>query len=261
MNTLADHNSERPNPQEQPQGFLKSTIRHLGNRVMQELIERSYLVAESEIDMMVRHENETIDWRKAGHEINIFKQKNLNEAESTRLTELKVQFLERLAGCNTIAERFALFMDEEYADDIYTLDLGETQQAGSHDAVEAIKSEYHELERMLVEQGVIEGEQPRNAAKRTVHFAKSNHPDYYQVTRNRTLFCFEQGDRKISVSKRMTFLLDKSVVPAESNPLDPKHNGRVHVALTQKLIDTQAEAVVPVRTVYFAASKPLKESK
>lgn len=258
MNGAVENNSEYLSPQEQPQGFLRRIVRNIGSRVMLEIVDRSFLIPESEIDMMVRHENEMIDLQKAGHETNIFRQKKFNETETVRLNELTIHFKERLASCHTMSDRFELFMDEAYADDIYTLDLGETKEAGSHDAVEAIKEEYHELEHSLVDRGIISGELSRADAKRTVHFYKSAHPDYFRVTRHRTLFCFEKDGRKISVAKRMTFLLDKSAIPEGSDPIGSNQNGRNHIALTQKLIDRQAEEVLPVRTVYFVTSKEIK---
>jgi hypothetical protein len=105
----------------------------------------------------------------------------------------------------------------------------------------------------LIAEGVIEEEVTRGHATRKFHFSNSLSPDHYLGTRNRILFCFEKDGHKITVAKRMTFLVDKTAVPDDLTV--DANNGTRHLALIQKKIDRQDEDITPVRTLYFVTKK------
>ncbi|MEO5499245.1 MAG: hypothetical protein ABIR46_01980 [Candidatus Saccharimonadales bacterium] len=208
----------------------------------------------SSLNRLVKNENDYLDIRQKGHKHNVFRNKSLAENTPERHTVLD-QFMDELSTKTSMISRYELFMDERYADEVYTLDLDETKEPGSHDAVEQLKAEYIELRQQLMGDEVIDDELPRSESKRTIHFNNSLSPDHYLGTRNRVLFCFERGDRKITVAKRMTFLIDKSALPGGF--ISESNNGQKYLSLVQKKIDRQDEAITPVRTVYYVTNKPI----
>lgn len=230
-------------------------FRRTGSKVLDAMFIAPGERTDIDVDDLVRNENETIDMRKIAHRVNLFRQKSL-DGDLEHRARLMAQFESELSERHTISERFDLFMDERYADEVYTLDLGETLEAGSHDAVEAIKDEFRILEQRLIEEDVITGEIPRDIAMPTVHFGKSQHDEYCLGTRNRNLFSFTRDDRVITVAKRMTFLMTSGTIP---DALHHKPDSQYVVDIAQKLIDSQDPAIIPVRTVYYATNKSLED--
>lgn len=210
----------------------------------------------SDLEQLVIEENDFIDIRQKAHQINILRDKPSSETDHATRTTLADNIIQELSACSTIRERFDVFMDPRYADDIYSLDLGETHQAGSHEAVAALKAGYVGLKDALIKAGVIADEIPRDEAKRTIVFRTSRHPDYYVADRNRVLFCFEQNGRKIAVLKRQTFLIEKVALPGKID-LD-KQDGVQYLDEVQSLIDREAAVITPVRTHYFATNQEIK---
>ena len=161
-----------------------------------------------------------------------------------------------LEGRHTLADRYALFMDERFTDYVYTLDLAETKQAGSHEEIERLKAEYLELRDRLVARGTIEGELERSDRTTQFLFSSMKHELYATGVRNRKLFCFERDGRKIAVAKRMDFLISRSEI--SEIELSTNHVETTKKHKIQKLIDTEHETIVPVRTVYFATNQEVK---
>jgi hypothetical protein len=208
----------------------------------------------SPIQRAVDAENTYIDQRQQAHyHANLFRETKEN---SKRLPHMKELFEQELAERDTIEARFALFADPLYADFVNTLDLGETKQPGSHDEVIALKEEYGKLVTGLIEAGLIDNELSRAEAKPTIHFSIRADSDYVAAERNRDLFKFVDGERTISVAKRMTFLVPHEVYEAHSSPLNPLRARSVKKI--EALIDAQdGSSIIPVRTVYYATSKPI----
>lgn len=211
----------------------------------------------------VDRENQVLDQRQQAHlRANLFREVGPSTPENTdRHIVMQNHFIEELAGRDTIAERFALFRQPFYAPFVSTLDIGETKRPDSHDDVEVLKQEYHLLLQQLIEQRLITGELPRSKAKPTIHLSFNSEGGYVSANRNRDLFSFPDGLRTLSVAKRMTFLMPQELV--KTFPV-PSH-GRLSVAeviKVEKLIDAQdSEAIIPVRTVYYAKSKPIEKSE
>ena len=249
--------AEQPRPMQSPLHYL----RRIGNLVTYKyFIEPAishFNEGELSLNRLVNNENDHLDIRQREHKHNVFREKSFAENTPDRLVELN-DFMDELSITTSMTDRYELFMDERYADDVYTLDLDETKEPGSHDAVEKLKAEYNELRLKLIDEGVIIDELPRAESKRTIYFNKSLSPDHFLGTRNRVLFCFEQGDRKITVAKRMTFLIDKTALPDDITT--DTNNGTKHLGLVQKKIDRQDEAIIPVRTVYYITNKKILAS-
>lgn len=252
-------NSSEPFPERSgPTSRSLNTLRRLGRVLTYKLLIEPQIDHNKEfafsLDQLVQNENDYLDLRQKGHKNNVFRDKKLAENTPDRLAKLN-EFMDELSTKTSMTSRYELFMDERYADDVYTLDLDETKEPGSHDAVEALKVEYRQLRAKLMDEGVIEGELTRGQATRTFHFSNSLSPDHYLGTRNRILFSFDRDDSRITVAKRMTFLLDKTAVPDDITA--ERNNGTRHIALIQKKIDRQEADITPVRTVYYVKKKPL----
>ena len=211
------------------------------------------------IEELVREQNEYIDMRKHAHlTTNLFRAQP-EEVELSRVNSLMNTYRSELEERHTLADRYALFMDERFTDYVYTLDLAETKQAGSHEEIEKLKAEYVELRDRLVSRGTIDGELDRSDKTSQFLFSTMKHELYVTGMRNRKLFCFERDGRKITVAKRMDFLISRSEI--SDIELSSGHIELTKKHKIQKLIDTQDEVIVPVRTVYFATNQEAKEPK
>lgn len=215
----------------------------------------------TDVEIAVDNENAIIDQRQQAHfRVNLLQEMYpASPSNIERMSVLRNLFESELTDRHSIADRFSLFAEPFYAPFINTLDLGETKQPGSHDEVAALKAEYLELLAKLTENGVINGELSRNDANPTIHL--SNHPkgDFVSATRNRELFTFSDQTRKVSVAKRMTFLMPNEAVDSLNLSDQAALTKRQDVARIERLIDKQnAEVIIPVRTVYYARSKLLK---
>jgi len=215
-------------------------------------------------ELAVDLENKAIDLRQEAHfNANLLRAPEAADARDIRrLSAIKREFEIDLAETEaTIPARFELFMEPFYAPHISALDIGETKNPGSHDEVAALKEEYRELLERLVDKKIIDGELPRFKAKPTIHLSFNSSSDYVAATRNRELFSFVDGARTITLAKRMTFLMPPEVVGELQAPED----GRLGLGATKKVqtwIDDQdPDKIIPVRTVYYAKSKPREKTE
>lgn len=223
------------------------------------LLDRLSPREKSPVQIAVDRENEMIDQRhRAFFHANLFRTVKPTTPENiVAQQKLREEFERSLATCTSMADRFGLFADAAYVKHVHTLDLGETKLPGSHDEVSKLKDEYHELLDMLIDAGAIESELSRKEAKPSIHFRFDTGSEYAIATRNRDLFSFEDGERTLSAAKRMTFLMPKSAL----SHLKISEHGALYrrdVRKVEALLDAQDPAtIIPVRTVYYAKSKPL----
>lgn len=211
------------------------------------------------VELAVAEENVVITQRQEAHyHANLLRAEDSSPENIKRLYVIKEMFEGELQNCDSIEERFKLFAIPFYAPFVNTLDLGETTCPGSHEEIETLKEEYHILLNKLIEKGVVTSELPREKATRTMHFGSSVNPAYKTGTRNRDLLSFVDGHRTLTIAKRMTFLMPTDVYEQYANPQHPVRPRSI--ARIEKLIDKQDEHIIPVRTLYYATSKPLKEA-
>lgn len=248
-------------PEKKERASLKSP--QFARRFAGYFLDRLGVGQKTPVQLAVDDENEMIDVRhQAFFHANLFRAIQPDTPENNELLQkLKEEFEAELDERVTMADRFSLFADEFYAAHIHTLDLGETKKPGCHDEVASLKAEYQDLLENLVEDGIIDGEFSRNEAKPTIHFRFPATSEFAVATRNRELLSFVDGERTVSVAKRMTFLMPitatESLKISKAGALD-----RRGVRKVEALIDAQdAESIVPVRTVYYAKSKPLPKPK
>lgn len=212
----------------------------------------------TDIEIAVDRENAIIDTRQGAMlHANLFRETKEN---AEFLAEFRDVFETKLAERDTMSERFALFAHPVFAPFVNTLDLGETKLPGSHDEVAALKEEYQGLLDMLTAAGTPQQELTRAQAKPTIHFRPHREEGYIPGDRNRKLLRIEDDERVITVAKRMTFLVPSSAL---QELRISAHGGlnRNQVRVLEKLIDAQdTEKIIPVRTVYYATSKPLDKS-
>jgi|GEM_PF-4768909 len=158
--------------------------------------------------------------------------------------------------------RLALFLDEEFLDSVYTLDLLFVENPENLDELALAKEQYIETRANLQQAGICEDELPRDGNTRFNFLPLSNmeHNDtpLYNSknvvgTRNRNLIVFAYRDKIISIKKRMVFL-------AESHKLNGLFNEYGHVETSQQsealqaLIDTEDESITPLDTVYYVTA-------
>lgn len=244
----------RQNPALQTQSFA----RRFGGYFLGRLSRPETMPAKTVKELAVDSENALIDQRQQAHfHANLLRVVGPSTAKNMhRLNVIKEEFEAELADTNSIAERFNLFREPFYASFVNTLDLGETKRPDSHDEVMALKQDYHLLLEQLVAEKLIREELPRAVAKPSIHLSVNSASDYVSATRNRELFSFTDGARTLSVAKRMTFLMPPEEVDALRVPAHGKLGAR-EIAKIEKLIDAQdAEKIIPVRTLYYAKSKP-----
>lgn len=213
-------------------------------------------------ELAVDRENELIDQRQQAHfHANLLRVVGPSTAENMhRLTIIKQTFEAELAETHSIAERFNLFREPFYASFVNTLDLGETKRPDSHEEVAALKQEYHVMLEQLVAEKLVDGELPRAKARPSIHLSTTSAGEYVSATRNRELFSYTDGIRTLSVAKRMTFLIPDEVVACLEVPSHGKLN-RHDTRSIERLIDAEdAEKIIPVRTLYYAKSKPIVQT-
>lgn len=233
--------------------------RRFGGYFLDRLMPAVPLAEMTPIEQAVAEENAVITQRQEAHyHANLFRADDSSPENIKRLYVIKELFEKELQDCDTIESRFKLFATPFYAPFVNTLDLGETTRPGSHEEIETLKEEYHVLLNELIEKGAVTSELPREKATRTMHFGSSANPAYKTGTRNRDLLSFVDGQRTLTIAKRMTFLMPTEVYEQYANPQHPVRPRSI--ARIEKLIDKQDGNIIPVRTLYYVTNKPLKKT-
>jgi hypothetical protein len=178
------------------------------------------------------------------------------------------EFNADLAGRETIADIFALFVDEKYAGKLNSLDLGKTKRPNDEAEIIRLREQYRQLREALKQAGVTEDELSRDEAAIVYRFhaPSNNDPEYIIGARERTLIEAKQavadGVLEYDLKKRMTFAMTANDFRRMRNATDSKSQNDPQIGLVlEPLLDgvdvpmSPRPTVYPIRTVYYAANR------
>lgn len=224
---------------------------------------------------VIDEENKMLDARHAAFlRANLFRKTFIDSSSKDEIDQAQRYLELRQADCQTIADNFALFVHEDFIDKLNSLDLGKTKHPNDFSELEKLRNEYCDLGYALKDQGIIDGELPRDKSGLTLHFRRpANHnPDFVIGERNRPLIKVDlltaNDTSTITIAKRMTFAmriedcLEIFNATGSTKENDPRLLEVVEPLLDKdfnKIMITPIPKIYPVRTVYYGTAKPAVE--